>query len=172
MICVVLVLLGLPRPELLLELSFVGLDAAGNVFERQVILHLGQFYVHLLRFGDLECVNMLVLWLDLVFATPHVDDLCDVQTFDQVVGHDVGRTDDDIIDIFHRQRHQYSLLQALQGILRPSVVLDQFIVPQADIEKIPLLFRGLEPSNDARVHQVAAGLEVNDCVGELGLALV
>ena len=115
---------------------------------------------------------MLVLWLDLVFATPHMDDLCDVQTFDQVVSHDVRRTDDDIIDIFHCKRHQNSLLQALQGILCPSVVFDQIVVPQAHIEIISLFFRGLEARNDARVHQVAAGLEVNNCVGELGFALV
>ena len=113
-----------------------------------------------------------MLGLDLVLATPDVDNLRDVQTFDQIICHNIRCTDDDIIDIFHGKCHQNTLLKTLQRILSSAVVLDQFIIPEPDIKIISLLLGRFETSDHSWMHQVTAGLEVDDPVIGFGIASV
>ena len=149
---VIIVLLGFPTPELLLKLGFVSLDTTGYVLEGQVVRDLRQLHVDVLRLRNFEGIDVLVLGFDLVFATPDVDNLGYVQTFDQIVRHDIRRSNDDIIYVLHCERHQNSLLQALQRVLISSVVFDQLVVPESDVQVVSLLLRRLEPSDHTRMH--------------------
>lgn len=47
-----------------------------------------------------------MLRLDLILTRLHMDDLVDIKALDEVLGDDVRRPDDNIVDINHRESHQ------------------------------------------------------------------
>ena len=58
------------------------MDAQGNVFECQVILDWRKLNIDALSLRNFKWVDILKLWLDLIFSASYMDDFLDVQTFD------------------------------------------------------------------------------------------
>ena len=58
------------------------MDAQGNVFECQVILDWRKLNKDALSLRNFKWVDILKLWLDLIFSASYMDDFLDVQTFD------------------------------------------------------------------------------------------
>ena len=58
------------------------MNAQGNVFECQVILDWRKLNIDALSLRNFKRVDILKLWLDLIFSASYMDDFLDVQTFD------------------------------------------------------------------------------------------
>ena len=63
-------------------------------------------------------------------------------------------------------------MHALERILTSAIVFDHFVIPEADVDKVALSLGSPDTCNDARMHQVAARLEVHDVLVDSGLSPV
>ena len=169
---VVVILFGFPGIELVLERRFIVLDSLCDIFKGHVVVDCREFNVDTLGLCNFVRVNTLVFRLNFIFSSEDVDDFLDVKAFQKVISNDVRGANDNIIYIFHCQGHQETLLHTLEGIFLATIILDHFIVPQADIEEVTLCLCSLQSLDHTRVHQVTAGLKVNDVLVSIRLSAV